>query len=394
MKKIFTTSIFVALFFFWACSSEDIIEGFQETIQAFSNNSDDFDRTTLTTAWIDRQLLPALEDLEASLTTLDAAANTFTQDLTQDHLEQLRANYLEAYKIWQHVSVFFYEDAYDFDMNSFPVDQNQIEVNITQGVDYVTPRIEFESQDDAQGFPALDYLIHGYASSDEEMLTAFTNTHEQEFLTYITNRMLVLTQSKISVVESERANNIASVDNNKTSYFSKQYNDILQSLERHFREAKIATPSGTRTRLLTDEQKSAGVTISAKPTFVESYFSPENSKVLYAEGLDAVQDLYFGRAYEDDADVVGVQDYLIALDAFVRTPEGEEISFDEYTMGLFETIETVSESLPNNFSEGVIDNQTSFDNAFDAIQVYVTSIKGLQFSVFGLSIDFVDNDGD
>jgi len=394
MKKILLTSTFVALFFFWACSSDDISEEIQTSIEAFSNNSDEFDRTSLTSAWIDSQLLPALEDLEASLTTLDATANTFTDDVVQINLDQLRLNYLEAYKIWQHVSIFFYEDAYDFDMNRFPVDQNQIDVNIVQGIDYVTPRKEFESQDDAQGFPALDYLINGYANTDEEILTAFSNTNEQEFLTYITNRMLILTQLKISTVESERASNIASVDNNKTSYFSKQYNDILQSLERHFREAKIVTPSGTRSRLLTDAQKNAGVTITAKPTFVESFFSPENSKVLYLEGLDAIQDIYYGRAYEDDADIIGVQHYITSLDAYVRTVDGEETSFDAYTTAVIENMVTISENLPDNFSEGVITNRIDFDNAFDAIQVYVTSIKGLQFSVFGLSIDFVDNDGD
>lgn len=386
MKRVIISSFVLFLVVFVSCSKDS---------DAVSSNDDGFDRTLLTNAWVNNLWLPALNDLASNLNELEEAVNTFNTTVSTDNLEVVREKWLSAYKIWQHVHIFSFgvsnvssDTNFAADMNSFPVDVNQIEVNVI--AENEIP-ITFTRHDDAQGFPAIDYLINGLASTDTEIVNKLKSTNYQNYLLFLVNRMQTLVKEQLEVTNAINLNNVG---NDANSFFSLQINDILQYTEKAFREAKIATPSGTRQRLRKQFQIDANVNILPKANAVEARFSSENSKLLYLEAYDAIQDVYFGRKYSDNTKITGIQDYLQFLGTTILVENVGDMLLDEYIVTLFDDINTANNNLTDNFFEQTQDYNTNFDTAFDAIQEYIVAFKGNTLSAFNITIDFADNDGD
>ncbi len=390
MKKILIFVFLLTVFF--ACSDDDGI-GKGNT----NKKEDNFDRTQLTNAWVNDLWLPALTDLKNELGELEIAISDFSKTANQENLIKLRGKWLSSYKVWQHVHIFSIgvldadnSTSFAEDMNTYPVDMLQIEENVNKAPEFSKIPLSFERHNDAQGFPSIDYLINGLASTDEGIITKLKENKYKGYLSFLNSKMKSLVENQITAVNSIDIN---SVGNDKNSFFSKQINDIVQYTEKGFREAKIAIPSGTRQRFRKQFQIDAGVTFLPTPTSVESRFSSENSKILYLESYKAIQNVYFGKKYIDGTKTTGIQNYLQFLGTEIMV-NNQDILLDEYIVSLFKNIETANNSITDNFYEQTQNYNQNFNNTFDAIQEYVIALKGNALTAFNITIDFTDNDGD
>ncbi|WP_075342229.1 imelysin family protein [Tenacibaculum agarivorans] len=377
MKKIVYIVPFLTLLYFFSCSSDSSSEG--------GIDNDDFNRVSLTTSWVDNLLLPATNDLKSKVITLNTSVIAFTDTPDATTLAKVRTDLFEAYKVWQHVEMFFYGSSFSSDMNSYPADVTNITNNINSTTAVNLDRTVLNA---SQGLPALDYLVNGLQATDSDILASYAEAKYKDYLKLLAERMVTITTNALSEFEANKEANIAKVDNTISSYFSIQMNDFVQYTEKAFREAKIATPSGTRNRDIFPN-----ISVAASPNFVESLYSPENSKTLYLEAYDAIQDFYYGRSYSSNTVIIGVQDYLKALGTTIMV-NGQDILLDTYIQELFAKIDAANTNITDNFFEQTQDYNTNFDAVFDAIQEYVVAVKSNVINAFNLTIDFVDSDGD
>lgn len=376
-KATYIFSFLLVLVIAYACTDANGEGGTDE---------DGFDRKTLTTSWVNHLLIPAITDFQIKVNTLHATAISLTDVPSSSSLEKARASLFAAAKVWQHVEMFFYGTSFANDINTYPIDLDRIADNIETPV----ADINFNRTllDGTQGLQTLDYLLNGLGNKDEAILTKYQDVKYANYLKALTSRMKTLTTTIISDFQTVKDANINSIDNTISSYFSIQINDYVQYTEKSFREAKIAIPSGTRNR-----DKFPNISVDPSPQATESLFSPENSKTLYLEAYDAIQDFYYGRDYTTGTNTTGLQDYLQFLGATIMVGTND-ISLDSYIETLFETVSAANSNLGDNFFEQTQTYNSNFDAAFDAIQEFVVAIKGNAISAFNLTIDFADNDGD
>ncbi|TCI90724.1 imelysin family protein [Tenacibaculum sp. M341] len=378
MKKIVYILPIVTLFYFFSCSSD-------EKPGNGGDGEDSFNRVNLTTSWVNNLLLPATNDFKTKVTTLNTSVVAFADAPDATKLTKVKADLFEAYKVWQHVEMFFYGSSFSLDVNSYPADVNNITLNIDSTTEINLDRTVLNS---SQGLPALDYLVNGLEATEADVLVKYNEAKYQDYLKLLSERLVTITTKVLEDFEASKEANINKVDNTISSYFSIQLNDFVQYTEKSFREAKIATPSGTRNRDIFPT-----ISVSASPEFVESLYSPQNSKILYLEAYDAIQDFYYGRSYTDNADTIGIQEYLKSLGTTILV-NGEDISLDTYIQQLFQNIDAANNNITDNFFEQTQDYNPNFDKAFDAIQEYVVAVKSNVINAFNLTIDFADSDGD
>ena len=380
MKKIVYALPILIFFYLISCSSDDSLPN-----DGGNGDNDNFDRANLTTSWVNNLLLPATNDLKSKLETLNTSVTSFTNAPDTTTLSEVRTNLFEACKVWQHVEMFFFGSGYSLDMNTYPTDVTKITENINSTTAVNLDRTVLNP---TQGLPAMDYLLNGLESADNDIIALYGEPKYKDYLELLSERMIAITTTALSDFEATKNTNITKVDNTISSYFSIQVNDFLQYTEKSFRESKIARPSGTRNRAIFPT-----ISVAASPDFVESRYSSENSKALYLEAYDAIQDFYYGRSYTDNSNTVGLQEYLQTLNTTILI-NGDDILLDDYIIGLLGNIDNANTSITDNFYQQTQDYNPNFDAVFDAIQEFVIAVKSNAVSAFNLTIDFADNDGD
>ncbi len=373
IKKIISLLCVVSIIV--ACSSSDDSNG---------GNTDNFDRTALLSNYADNIIVPALSDFQSKVSDLDVARANFINDINQSNLDLLSGAWLEAYRSWQYVAIYNIGIAETFTgnlngfrvyFNVYPVSTSLIE-SAASGTDY---DLNADAYFAAQGFPALDFLIHGIADSDTTPLDKFTtNVNFEGYVDYLTN-----VQSQINNRSTVILNNwqdtfrdefVANTSSSATGAFSKIVNDYINYYERALRANKIGTPAGNF---------SAGQTF---PDKVEAYYKNDVSKELALLGLDAVQKFFNGQSFDNSStSVESLASYLDYLDS-------SQLKNDINAQ--FQVARQQIQSLNNSFSQQVIDDNTQMTQAYDALQAAVVLLKVDMASIFDVQIDFQDNDGD
>ena len=164
-----SVSLLLLAIMIYACSSDSV----DSTIT--TDSSDNFDRGALLAHTADNIIIPAFEDFNTKLILLEAATDAFTTTPNTTTLEGIRSNWLTAYKAWQHVEMFKIGKAQEFGgldfgfvdhFNIYPVTVNDIETSVANG----GYDLDDTNLRDAQGFPALDYLLHGVGVDDTAIL--------------------------------------------------------------------------------------------------------------------------------------------------------------------------------------------------------------------------------
>ena len=179
MKKIFP--IVLLALFIAACSSSD------DSVNPDSNGGSEtaFDRAGMLRNLADNIIIPSYQNLTSDLDILVTAKDNFITTPNQANLDALRSAWLTAYKAWQHVELFNIGKAeeiqYHFQMNIYPTNTTDIETNVASGnYDLTHP-----NNNDAVGFPAVDYMLYGIATTDIEILEKYsTNAEAGKYQTY------------------------------------------------------------------------------------------------------------------------------------------------------------------------------------------------------------------
>ena len=369
MSRNFLSIVFLAVLLY-ACSSN---EGEDDSISFV----DDFDRGLMLTNIVDNIIIPSYEDFATNMTLMKSAGQIFTANPTQNTLTQFRSSWLNAYKSWQRVEMFNIGRAeelqYSFYMNVYPLTTTDVQNNVING-GYDLNNV---NNQDAQGFPALDYLLYGIENNDLDLLTAYTTgpnaTGYATYVNAILNQMNGLTQNVLTHWKgSFRGTFVNSKSNTATSSLNKLVNDFIFYYEKGLRANKFGIPAGV-------------FSANPLPEKVEAFYRKDISKELSLDALQAVEDFFNGKQFNGTSTGEGFKSYLLYL-------ERDDIYIsirDQFNLARLEI-----NNLTNNLSEQVTIDNSKMTRAYDELQKAVVLLKVDMLQAFSINIDYVDADGD
>lgn len=331
----------------------------------------DFDRNAMLVHWYDDQLLPSFNAFNTGLQSMEQSAIAFEQDPSTSKLEQLRNDFREAYRLFQHVKFYAFGPsatyAFRTNLNTYPTNPTKIaELVKTGGFNGGS-----SSQLDAQGFPAIDYLLF---SSDVDLLSSVSH---RAFMKTNIDYILSLTNTVLNdwSSNSRRADFINANGTDVSSTLGKMVNALNQDYEL-IKNAKIGFPAG---------KKTFGNTY---PEAVEAYYSGISTE-LAIENLKAIHNFYTGRNAFSDKQGISLLDNLLATKAEAEGALLANVIDDQFATAL-----NTLESIPSTLSAAVDNHANEVGLAYSAIQLNIIYLKTDMPSALGVIITYQDNDGD
>ncbi len=317
-------------------------------------------------------IVPAYQDLSEKSVALNQAASAFSTDTNEEKLNDLKIAHQAFWNCWQKTSLYYFgpivNNGLRAGINTYPTDPEKIEANILTG----TYQIGSLGNLDAEGLPALDYLLN---NEDGIMpLGEFT----QERLDYIAT----LTTAILEQVQNAEADwnngsfkdNFTGTDATGTDVGSAMgliVNGIDLHFQRFVRDGKVAIPAGLR---------SAGV---ARPHSVEARYGKYSTSLLLSS-LNAYKDYFNGKSIIRN-DGPCILEYLRQIDQPVLADQ-----IDNHFTILIDKVELLDASIADQIE---IDNEALVE-VFLSMQDLVAIFKSDMASVMGISITNQDNDGD
>lgn len=372
-KKFLALVVFAGLIF--ACSSSGGGGGVDPgDDDVFVDN---FDRGAMLTALADQVITQAYDGFHTQMIMLNQAGMNFVAAPDQTTLSNLRNGWFNAYKVWQYIEMFNIGKAeelqYSFYMNVYPLSVTDVENNITNG-GYDLYAV---GNQDAVGFPALDYLLYGLADNDADILAKYTtDVNADGYKTYLTDVLTQMDDLTRLVVndwgEGYRDTFINNSGNTSTSSLNILVNSFVQYYEKKLRANKIGIPAGVFSG-------------NPLPDKVEALYRKNGSKELAEIALQAVEDFFNGKQYNGGAEAESFKTYLSYLDR-------DDISNN--ILSQINTAQAQLNSLSNNFYEQVNTDNSQMLMTYDELQKVVVFIKNDMPNAFNVSIVFQDNDGD
>ncbi len=367
IKKILSIAIITLIIL--GCSKSDDGGGNDSN----GNNDDTYNRAALLTNMADQIIIPAYQDLNTKLLDLVSAKNDFLTTANQTNLEQLRTAWFNAYKTWQYVELFNIGKAeeilYGFRMNVYPTTVSDIEANIASG----NYDLNSVNNNDAVGFPALDYLLFGIESDDANILNLYSSPNYKNYLSDVVDQMQSLTNIVLQDwINSYRDTFISSTENTASSALNKFVNDFIFYFEKGLRANKIGIPAGV-------------FSTTPLPEKVEAFYSKNKSKELTSISLQAVKDLFNGKSYNSNTTGESFESYL------------QFLGRDDLAQVINSRLDDAQQKiqlLSDNLSNQVTTDNSKMTQTYDALQLAVVSFKVDMLQAFNVSVDYVDADGD
>ena len=185
--------------------------------------------------------------------------------------------------------------------------------------------------------------------------------------------MIYNTNLVIDYWSVNRESFISNDGNTATSSINKIANDFIYFFEKDLRANKIGIPAG---RYSSDPL----------PEKVEAYYKQDVSKELALEALFASKNFFVGNHFNQTiASGFSFKDYLEDLN---------NSTLVELIMTQFNDAESQVNQLDNNFVSQIQKNNNQMLYAFDYIQLLVVSFKVDMLQSLGISVDYIDADGD
>lgn len=343
---------------------------------------DNFDRTAMLTNWADNIIIPSYVNYQAKVQTLTTSVSNFNATPTEANLQTVRTAWIEAYKSYQTISIFYIGKAAEVSLNesanTYPADVSGIENNISTG----TYNLSQFAQYPRQGFPGLDYLINGLGANDTAIVGFYsTNPNAVKYRQYLTDVTSKL-KSNIDAVVTDwnsgyRDTYVASTGTGVSSSVSKTTNLFVKNLEKPIRTGKIGIPAGLF---------SSGTLF---PDKVEAYYKNDISKELLNISIQAEKDFFNGKHANSATTGPSLKSYLDYLNA-VRSGQ----SLSTVINNQFDAIFTSNATLSNSFSQQINTDNSKMIAAYNVIQQGVIYVKLDMMQALNISIDYVDGDGD
>lgn len=355
----------------WTCGEDD----------APPTPVDNFDRLAMLTHWADNYIIPGYTAFSESANELAVVVAAFTAEPNTATLTTLREKWLDAYLLWQQVSMLEVGRAATLNlrnnMNVYPVDVAGVAANISAG----NANLELPSNIDRQGFGALDYLLFGTGDTDTEILEYYTSDAEaanaRNYLERVALRLAdlanqVLVDWKDDGYRETFVNNNGSSTNAAVDVFT---NNFIFYYEKALRAGKVGIPAGV---------------FSGNPlaTHVEAPYSAIYSRQLLETALGAFRSFFVGEGFDQEPSGPSYAAYVRELQA-------------DADMDLIKDIEDQWDSasqkiatLDSNFGEQVRSDNISLLETYDELQRNVVRLKVDMVQLLGVVITYVDADGD
>ena len=375
MKTLKTfISISIVSIFIIACSSTSDDE--QSTIP-------EFDRSAVLKNYADNIIIPRLNNFRSSVDYLKESVDAYVDSPNITTYTELHNSWLEAYINWQYVEMFNIGKAEEImffsKTNTYPVNEGRIQENINnQKTDLSNP-----NDWSCQGFPGLDYMIHGIANTENEIINQYIqNPLNGKYLKVVLNELDNNTDLILNDWNTYRNTFVNSIENTATSAFNMLTNDFVYYFEKGLRTNKIGIPSGVF----------SNNPLSNK---VEAYYSSKNgiedvSRDLIENALNAVDLVFQGKSSNQSPVGPSFKTYLDFIKA-------NNVSADDIGSIVVNKIQTANQKildLNKNFINQIENDNGKMLAAFDALQTIVVNLKTDMLSLFNVAVDYTDADGD
>lgn len=343
-----------------------------------TNKTDNFNRQQMLAYLADTLIVPAFEAYDQSLDGLVSAKNDFISNgHTEADFDALRASWLTAYKAWQWVSMYEIGKAEEIGLrnftNIFPCDAELIRANITSG----SYNLELPSNFDAQGFPALDYMLYGIAADKAAILASLAQSNHSDYLSATVDRLKSLSASVLNDWQNGYRDDFVANDGaSATAATDKLVNDYLFYYEKFLRAGKIGIPAGVF----------SGSSIA---TAVEAPYSAVYSKDLFAEGFNAVQAFFKGIGFDPQYTGTSLKAYLEYVRDQNNTDDIAQEIIDQWQIA-----DQKIQALDANFQQQITDDNLKMLEAYDELQKAVVVLKVDMMQALNIQVDYVDADGD
>lgn len=345
------------------------------TVVSCKKNSDNpeptngLDRKPMLENYANNYIVPAYADMLAKLESLQTSVADFTQSPDAFKLSQVQNELFFCYMQWQAVAMYEFgpaeESALRTYMNTYPVTISKLNNNITTG----SYNLEEFGSKDAQGLPAVDYLVNGLAL--DMYINDAQAANRKKYLQDVVSKMI----EKVSEVNNKWSTHKNTFTENTgtdaNSSTSRLVNGIVLYYERYLRSGKIGIPVGAMTG-------------SPLPENTESLYAPEDALKYAVAALINFKSFYKGGSS------ASLQSYLAALD--IKDNNGVLLS-TAIENELTEATDKLSE-LNGSLVDNINNNKTEVLKAYDELQDVVPLLKVDMVSALSISITYTDNDGD
>lgn len=347
---------------------------------------DDKDRSAILTHWVDNIIKPAYTAFSPKLAIMVEKGEAFTTSPTNSSLLEFRTAWIDAYMEWQKVELFEFGPADKYTLRNFfniyPADVAGIASNMNDPA----VNLDFPASYARQGFPAIDYLLNGVGSNDDEIIAYYTTDGDAAkrlaYIDRIVERMNTLTNNVITEWNgSYRDTFIASTGLDIGSSTGAVINAYVLYYERYIRSGKIGIPAGI-----------IGATTGASnPDKVEAYYKRDISRDLAITAHDAAIDFFNGVSVNGGAEGPSLKSYLDGLDA-KDSSTGTLLS--TIINNQFTTINGKLDQLSPDLYEQIQTDNELMKDVYTNMQMAVKYLKVDMTSAMSVTITYTDNDGD
>lgn len=335
-----------------------------------------FDKQALVVNLADNVIIPAYAQFKTSLDSLNTALSNFNASFNSADFQSLKQKYSAAYKHYQLISPNEFGPAESvvvrMNFNVFPTDTKQVNLNIKNGGYDLGSVINL----DAKGFPALDYLLYGVNSTEDDMIQKFqSNSARRQYATDVVQDMVTKTKTVLDTWNaSYRSTFVNSLGTDVGSSIGFVVNQLNFELD-YLKNAKIGIPLG---------KKSLDVPM---PSNCEAYYGAQSVEFAL-ETLTAIENMYLGRGL-NGVDGKGFDDYLDHLDAKYNGG-----SLNNAIKQQFNTARTKLKNIPDPLSIQVTSNSSVVNAAYTELVKLLVLLKTDMPSNLGVVITYQDGDGD
>lgn len=331
-------------------------------------NPDNFNRVAVIERLADDLIQPSYADLNSALGGLESAFQLYKSNPSPSALDDVKQAWLAAYNAWQEAALWNFGPAESNGliaaMNIYPADTVKIASNINGTYD-----LNSIGQLDAQGFPALEFLLYGSQISLQDNATS-------AYFEAVLNRMMSKAAATASDWQSFRSTFVQATGTDAGSALGMLFNStFLPYLELHNREAKFGIPGGQRTG-------------TAAPSKVEGLFSKTHSKELALTAFEAYRRAWLGMSHTTHVAGASVMDYVDYMDQRNGTAMSTKLQ------NQMDDVQTAIEATSNNYYALAQTNPQQLNNVWAAYQLMVFTIKTEVSSALNVTISYVDSDGD
>lgn len=338
-------------------------------------NEETFDKQGMLINYADNLIIPAYSAFKISFDSLDLSFTTFKNNITLAAFQDLKTKLNAAYSRYQRVSLFGLGPAEDqgirANFNVFPTNIGTINSNISAD----NYNLALVSNLSAKGFPALDYLLYGTGSEDDQFQLMKSDNKRIRYVGALINDMKVKLEAVLNNWNSSYRNTfVNSLGTDVGSSIGMFVNQINYELD-YLKNAKIAIPLGL---------KSGGTLL---PAHCEAYYGKQSLAYIFGT-LNILEDTYLGRSakgedgkgFDDYIDHLGIQHIDQSLNAAIKLQ--------------FAAARAKLNLIGNPLSDQVTTNYNTVKDAYNELVKLLVLLKTDMPSGLGVVITYQDGDGD